>query len=146
MHDARSKSWRQDYNQQRPHSSLGLPAARRVCADAVGDEGMRRASARLLEKGTQTPSPAPDLIPAETKNQARTHIAIGAANGGTSPASPSEANRRITRGLKTLSSVVAPWLSCPALVAAELSFAAFVRDPQITALRKPSTTSRHRSE
>ena len=28
---------------------------------------MRKASTRLLEQGTQTPSPAPDLIPAETK-------------------------------------------------------------------------------
>jgi hypothetical protein len=29
---------------------------------------MRKASTRLPEQGTQTPSPAPDLIPAETKN------------------------------------------------------------------------------
>jgi hypothetical protein len=28
---------------------------------------MRTASIVLLEQGTQTPSPAPDLIPAETK-------------------------------------------------------------------------------
>jgi hypothetical protein len=28
---------------------------------------MRNASTRLLEQGTQTPSSAPDLIPAETK-------------------------------------------------------------------------------
>jgi hypothetical protein len=28
---------------------------------------MRKASTELLEQGTQTPSPAPDLIPAETK-------------------------------------------------------------------------------
>ncbi len=46
---------------------------------------MRKASTELLEKGTQTPSPAPDLIPAETKIQPRTHITIGTANGGTSP-------------------------------------------------------------
>jgi hypothetical protein len=45
---------------------------------------MRKASTRLPEQGTQTPSPGPDLIPAETKNQPRTHIAIGTANGGTS--------------------------------------------------------------
>ena len=45
---------------------------------------MRKASTRLPEQGTQTPSPAPDLIPAETKNQPRTHIRIGTANGGTS--------------------------------------------------------------
>jgi phosphohistidine swiveling domain-containing protein len=44
---------------------------------------MRKASTRLPEHGTQTPSPAPDLIPAETKNQPRTHMAIGIANGGT---------------------------------------------------------------
>jgi len=30
---------------------------------------MRKARARLPEQGTQTPSPAPDLIPAETKNR-----------------------------------------------------------------------------
>jgi hypothetical protein len=45
---------------------------------------MRKISTVLLEQGTQTPSPAPDLIPAETKNQPRTHIGIGTANGGTS--------------------------------------------------------------
>jgi hypothetical protein len=48
---------------------------------------MRKASTRLPEQGTQTPSPAPDLIPAETKNQPRTYIRIGTANGGTSHAS-----------------------------------------------------------
>jgi hypothetical protein len=45
---------------------------------------MRKASTRLPEQGAQTPSPAPDLIPAEPKNQPRNHIAIGTANGGTS--------------------------------------------------------------
>jgi hypothetical protein len=45
---------------------------------------MRKTSTKLLEQGTQTPSPAPDLIPAEPKNQPRTHIGIGTANGGTS--------------------------------------------------------------
>ena len=45
---------------------------------------MRKASTRLPEQGTQTPSPAPDLIPAETKNQPRTYTGIGTANGGTS--------------------------------------------------------------
>jgi hypothetical protein len=30
---------------------------------------MRKASTRLLEQGTQTPSPAPDLIPAETSTE-----------------------------------------------------------------------------
>jgi DNA-binding NarL/FixJ family response regulator len=47
---------------------------------------MRKARTRLPEQGTQTPSPAPDLIPAETRNQPRTHMAIGTANGGTSDA------------------------------------------------------------
>ena len=61
-----------------------LLAARRVCTDSSGDAGMRKASTGLLEQGTQTPSPAPDLIPAETKNQPRTYIGIGTANGGTS--------------------------------------------------------------
>jgi len=45
---------------------------------------MRKASTRLPEQGTQTPSPAPDLIPAETENQPRTNIETGTANGGTS--------------------------------------------------------------
>ncbi len=45
---------------------------------------MRKASTRLLEQGTETPPPAPDLIPGETENQSRTHIGIGTANGGTS--------------------------------------------------------------
>jgi len=45
---------------------------------------MTKASTSLLEQGTQTPSPAPDLIPAQTKNQPRTHTGIGTANGGTS--------------------------------------------------------------
>src|SRR6266567_7796050 len=44
-----------------------LPVAGRVCTDSSGDEGMRKASTALLEQGTQTPSPAPDLIPAVTK-------------------------------------------------------------------------------
>jgi hypothetical protein len=38
----------------------------------------------LPEQGTQSPSPAPDLITAETKNQPRTHIVFGTADGGTS--------------------------------------------------------------
>ena len=45
---------------------------------------MRKARTVMLEQGTQTPSPAPDLIPAKTKNQARTNIRIGTANGGIS--------------------------------------------------------------
>jgi hypothetical protein len=42
---------------------------------------MRKTSTRLPEQGTQTPPPAPDLIPAETENQPRTHIEIGTVNG-----------------------------------------------------------------
>jgi len=45
---------------------------------------MRKASTGMLEQGTQTPSPAPDLIPAKTKTRPRTYITIGTANGGTS--------------------------------------------------------------
>jgi len=30
---------------------------------------MRKAGKRMLERGIQAPSPAPDLIPAETNNQ-----------------------------------------------------------------------------
>ena len=45
---------------------------------------MRKASTRLPEQGTQTPSPAPDLIPAETEKQLRTHFGISRGNGGTS--------------------------------------------------------------
>ena len=45
---------------------------------------MRKASTALLKQGTQTPSPAPDLIPAETKIQPRAYIRIGTVNGGTS--------------------------------------------------------------
>jgi hypothetical protein len=42
---------------------------------------MRKASTVLLEQGIQTSSPAPDLIPAETKKQPRTHIEIGQQTG-----------------------------------------------------------------
>src|ERR1017187_4866628 len=68
-----------------------LLAAGRVCTDSSGDEGMSKASTELLEQGTQTPSPAPDLIPAQTENQPRTHIGIGTANGGTSQLLPHKA-------------------------------------------------------
>src|SRR5438094_6229195 len=60
----------------------GLRAAGRVCTNTSGDAGMKKASTRLLEQETQTPSPAPDLIPAESS--LRTYIGIGTANGGTS--------------------------------------------------------------
>jgi putative transposase len=46
-----------------PTQFVELLAARRVCTDSNGDAGMRKASTRLPEQGTQTPSPAPDLIP-----------------------------------------------------------------------------------
>src|SRR6266700_6842643 len=49
-----------------------LPVAGRVCTDSSGDEGMRKASTALLEQGIQTPSPAPDLIPAETSTEGLT--------------------------------------------------------------------------
>ena len=53
---------------------------------------MRKASPGMPEQGTQTPSPAPDLIPAEDKNQSRTHTGIGTTNRGTS--SPQYCKRR----------------------------------------------------
>src|SRR6266700_4741024 len=46
-----------------------LPVAGRVCTDSSGDEAMRKASTALLEQGIQTPSTAPDLIPAETSTE-----------------------------------------------------------------------------
>ncbi len=70
-----------------PTQFVELLAARRVCTESNGDARMRKASTRLPEQGIQTPYPAPDLIPAEPKNQPRSHIAIGTANGGTSQGS-----------------------------------------------------------
>src|SRR5438552_19210932 len=67
-----------------PPQFVELHAARRVCKESSGDDSVTKASTRLPEQGTQTPSPAPDLIPAETRNQPRTRIRIGTANGGTS--------------------------------------------------------------
>ncbi len=49
-------------------------SAPRVVADLATQEN----------ESSQAPSPAPCLIPAESENQPRTHIAIGTANGGTS--------------------------------------------------------------
>jgi putative transposase len=88
LSDARRKveTWRLDYNQQRPHSSLDYLPPAEFARKAAVDDSMRKASTRLPEQGTQTPPPAPDLIPAEHENQPRTHIAIGTANGGTSVA------------------------------------------------------------
>src|SRR5438094_5677723 len=65
----------------------GLRAAGRVCTNTSGDAGMKKASTRLLEQETQTPSPAPDLIP--LNHQLRAYIGIGTANGGTSLATTS---------------------------------------------------------
>src|SRR5215469_3045440 len=71
-----------------------LFAASRVCTSAVGDAGMRKAITGMPEQGTQTPSPAPDLIPAKTKNQPRTYTEIGTANRGTSKGHPCLAKQR----------------------------------------------------
>ena len=46
---------------------------------------MRKASTWMLEKGTQTPSPSPDHIPAQNhKLLLRTYMETGTSNGGTS--------------------------------------------------------------
>ena len=58
---------------------------------------MRKASTGMPEQGTQTPSPAPDLIPA--KHQPRTYTEIGTANGGTSTL------RRIEKALDLIDSL-----------------------------------------
>src|SRR6266702_8936387 len=55
-----------------PAQLVGLLAARRVCTHTSGDPRMRRASTWRLEKETQTPSPSPDLIPAEHNNKTLT--------------------------------------------------------------------------
>ena len=62
-------------------------------------EGLYREGAK---QGTQTPSPAPRLIPAETENQPRTNIETGTANRTTqthqaAPRSTVQQNQRITR-------------------------------------------------
>src|SRR5438067_9497024 len=74
----------------------GLRAAGRVCTNTSGDAGMKKASTRLLEQETQTPSPAPDLIP--LNHQLRTYIGIGTANGGTSSLSASRSQRTTQDG------------------------------------------------
>jgi putative transposase len=86
LSEARRKieDWRRDYNQQRPHSSLNyLPPA-----EFVRQQLEIPARGRLVQgcrsRGLKTPSPAPGLIPAETKNQPRTYPEIGTANWGTS--------------------------------------------------------------
>src|SRR6478609_1738213 len=59
-----------------------------LCTNTSGDDGMRKASTWMLEKGTQTPSPSPDHIPAQNhKLLLRTYMETGTSNGGTSLAS-----------------------------------------------------------
>jgi hypothetical protein len=43
---------------------------------------MRKACTRLPEQGTQTPSPAPDLIPAEPKINRELTLGLGCGNYG----------------------------------------------------------------
>src|SRR6266704_177485 len=50
-------------------SFVSVGAAGRVCTNTSGDAGMKKASTRLLEQETQTPSPGPDLIPAESSTE-----------------------------------------------------------------------------
>jgi len=50
-----------------------LLATRRICTNSNGDEDIRKTSTELLEQGTQAPSPAPDLIPPETKSTEDSH-------------------------------------------------------------------------
>jgi hypothetical protein len=64
---AKNRNLAEGLQRTTPTQFLELLAAHRVCTDSNGDASMRKASTRLPEQGTQTPSPAPDLIPAEPK-------------------------------------------------------------------------------
>jgi hypothetical protein len=71
------------YNQQRLHSALGYRTHEEFerqaqCPSETADPkaatitfvvGLAQSSTGMLEQGTQTPSPAPDLIPAERTNE-----------------------------------------------------------------------------
>jgi hypothetical protein len=74
---------------------VGVLAASRICTQGDRSAGMRRASTWMLGKGTQTPSPSPDLIPAATKDstEPETLIRIGTARGDFTPASKARAER-----------------------------------------------------
>src|SRR6266853_4360794 len=73
-----------------PTQFVRLLVACSICTNMSGDDGMRKASPWMLEKGIQ-PSPSPDLIPAETtKLLPRTYMKTGTSNGGTSPGAGKE--------------------------------------------------------
>src|SRR5258708_37710198 len=68
-----------------PTQFVRLLVACSICTYTSGDDGMRKASAWMLEKGIHTPSPSPDLIPLETtKLLLRTYMETGTSNEGTS--------------------------------------------------------------
>src|SRR6266702_7319478 len=68
-----------------PAQFVRLLVACSVCTHTSGDDGMRKASTWMLEKGIQTPSPSPDNIPAQNhKLLLGTYIETGTSNGGTS--------------------------------------------------------------
>ena len=63
---------------------VGLLAAGRVCKESRGDDGMRKASTRMPEQGTQRRPLLRTSSPLKPKNQPRTNIETGTTNGGTS--------------------------------------------------------------